>query len=347
MSKKWVALVLGIVFLVGLTMAGCGRGGDNKPAAAGGEIKPVTIKLTHISAPGSSWQKGAEKFAELVAKKSNNKVKVDIYPSGSLSGGNTRTMLEQLQSGAVDMTVHSTIIYTGFDNKMSVFSLPFLFPDRPIGHKTVDGPLGDEMLAGLNKIGIQGLAYWESGFRELTNNKRPVTTPADVAGLKIRIPEIKLFISAFRALKADPTVMTFGEVFTALQQGTIDGQENPATIIHSSKLFEVQKYLTMWDYVWDPLILGINKKFYDGLSPDVQKILKEAAKESAVYQRQVVVDEEKALFADMEKKGMKITYLTKEQKAEFGKLMAPVYDEYRTILGKDFIDKWVKATQGK
>ena len=191
MSKKWVALVLGIVFLVGLTMAGCGRGGDNKPAAAGGEIKPVTIKLTHISAPGSSWQKGAEKFAELVAKKSNNKVKVDIYPSGSLSGGNTRTMLEQLQSGAVDMTVHSTIIYTGFDNKMSVFSLPFLFPDRPIGHKTVDGPLGDEMLAGLNKIGIQGLAYWESGFRELTNNKRPVATPADVAGLKIRIPEIK------------------------------------------------------------------------------------------------------------------------------------------------------------
>jgi len=272
---------------------------------------------------------------------------VDIYPSGSLSGGNTRTMLEQLQSGAVDMTIHSTIIYTGFDNKFSVLSLPFLFPDRPIGHKTVDGPLGDEMLTGLEKIGIKGLAYWESGFRELTNNKRPVVTPADVAGLKIRIPEIKLFISAFRVLKADPTVMTFGEVFTALQQGTIDGQENPATIIHSSKLYEVQKYLTMWDYVWDPLILGVNKKFYDGLPADVQKAMQEAAKEAAVYQRQVVVEEEKALFADMEKKGMKITLLTKDQKGEFAKMMTPVYDEYRTILGKDLIDKWIKATQGK
>ncbi len=255
-------------------------------------------------------------------------------------------MLEQLQSGAVDMTIHSTIIYTGFDNKLSVFSLPFLFPDRPIGHKTVDGPLGDEMLNGLEKIGIKGLAYWESGFRELTNNKRPVVTPADVAGLKIRIPEIKLFISAFRVLKADPTVMTFGEVFRRCNKGLSTGRK-PATIIHSSKLYEVQKYLTMWDYVWDPLILGINKKFYDGLAPDIQKALKEAAMESAVFQRQVVVDEEKVLFADMEKKGMKITRLTKAQKAEFGQLMTPVYDEYRTILGKEFIDKWVKATQGK
>lgn len=343
MSKKWIVFALVLVLVLGLALTGCSRPAEKAPTAD----KPITIKLTHISAPGSSWQKGAEKFAELVAKKTNNKVKVDIYPSGSLSNGNTRTMLEQLQSGAVDMTVHSTIIYSGFDNKFSVFSLPFLFPDRPTGHKTVDGPLGDEMLANCEKIGIKGLAYWESGFRELTNNKRAIVKPEDVAGLKIRIPEIKLFISAFRVMKADPTVMTFGEVFTALQQGTIDGQENPATIIHSSKLYEVQKHLTMWDYVWDPLIIGANKKFYDALPADVQKALKEAAVEAAVYQRQVVVDEEKALFADMAKKGMTITNLTKEQKGEFVKVMAPVYDEYRGILGKEFVDKWVKATQGK
>ncbi|MDT8900530.1 TRAP transporter substrate-binding protein [Anaeroselena agilis] len=342
MSKRLITLVVSIVLVFGLALSGCSRPAEKAPAG-----KPIAIKLTHISAPGSSWQKGAEKFAELVAKKTNNKVKVDIYPSGSLSGGNTRTMLEQLQTGAVDMTIHSTIIYSGFDNKFSVFSLPFLFPDRGIGYKAVDGPLGNEMLAQCEKIGIKGLAYWESGFRELTNNKRPISKPEDVAGLKIRIPEIKLFISSFRALKADPTVMTFGEVFTALQQGTIDGQENPATIIHSSKLYEVQKYCTLWDYVWDPLIIAVNKKFYDNLPADIQKALKEAAVEAGAYQRQVVVDEEKALFADMEKRGMKITNLTKEEKLAFVKAMAPVYDEYRGILGKDFVDKWVKATQGK
>ncbi len=343
MRNKWMILALVVVFAFSLALAGCSRPSEKAPTAD----KPITIKLTHISAPGSSWQKGAEEFKRLVEQKSNGKVKVDIYPSGSLSGGNTRTMLEQLQSGAVDMTVHSTIIYSGFDNKFSVLSLPFLFPDRATGYKVVDGPLGDEMLNSLDKIGIKGLTFWESGFRQLTNSKREITKPEDLAGLKIRIPEIKLFISAFRVMKADPTVMTFGEVFTALQPITIDGQENPITIIQSSKLYEVQKYMSIWDYAWDPLILGINKKFYDGLPQDVQKILKEAAVESAKFQRNAVVEEEKVLFADTEKKGTKITTLTKEQKAAFQKVMAPVYDEYRGVLGKEFVDKWVNATQGK
>lgn len=343
MRKRLVALSLIVALVFGLVLSGCSRGGA---AQSGSQDQTITIKLTHVNSPNSTWQKGSEKFKELVEKKSNGKIKVDIYPSGSLSGGNTRTMLEQLQSGAVDMTLHSTIIYSGFDNNFSVFSLPFLFPNRDVAYKLVDGPIGKEMLDSLDKIGIKGLAYWENGFRQLSNSKKEITKPADVAGLKVRIPEIKLFIAAFKALGANPTVMTAGELFTGLQQGVVDGQENPLNVISSLKLYEVQKYVTNWDYVWDPLVVGVNKKFFEGLSPENQKIITEAAIEAGTFERQATVEEEKALMTDLVTKGMKITNLTAEQKAAFQKAMAPIYDEYRGILGKELVDKFVNATKG-
>jgi TRAP-type transport system periplasmic protein len=195
--------------------------------------------------------------------------------------------------------------------------------------------MGELAYRWLAEKGIVGLGIGVNGFRELTNSKRMIATPDDLKGIKFRVAGSKLYLETFKLLGANAVTMSFGEVFTALQQGVIDGQENPTAIIHSSKLYEVQKYLTLWRYSFDPLVLCINKKLFDGLAPADQKAIRDAAKEAVAFQRQLSADEERRLPEELKKKGMQVNALTPEQVAVFRERVKPVYSMVEEYVGAD------------
>jgi len=325
------------------TVASVATTAAGNTSAAGPAIK---VRITHVGVAGTSFGKAAIRFKELAAQKTNNRVQVEVFPDVSLAGGNNRTALEQLQTGAVEATIHSNLIYTSFDPKMEVFSLPYIMISRENAYKVIDSPAGKEILEGLDKINIVGLAYGENGFRQITNSKKPIVKPEDIKGLKIRVPETNLYVNTMKALGADPTVMTFSEVYNALQLKTIDGQENPLSIIDSSKLYEVQKYITKWDYSWDTAIIGFNKKFWETLPADVQGALRSAAQEAAMYMRDLVKQDDLTLADVLTKKGLEFTVLTADQKKPFIDATKSIYAASESKIGKDLLEKVRLIGQG-
>jgi len=350
--------VIAVLVLVLALAGGCGRQQEAGPASApgGASAAPspapggtaaapsgspeVTLKLSLILGETSSWYFGAKRFADLVAERSGGRIKVQLYPEAQLANHNQRTELEMVQSGALDCSLESTILLSLTDQRFSVFSLPWLFADYEAAAKVCDGPAGQKMLDLLPDKGMVGLAYGVNGFRQITNSRRPVLTPDDLKGLKIRVPAIKMYISLFQRLGADPSSMNFGELFTALQQGTMDGQENPLHVIKSAKLYEVQKYLTCWDYSYDPIILCINKKRWDGLSADQQELLRQAAQEAMKAQREQVAAEEDKLRDELEQLGMEVTVLTAEQRQPFREKVEGLYQDYAKVIGADLIKQF-------
>jgi tripartite ATP-independent transporter DctP family solute receptor len=285
-----------------------------------------TIRLSHVTAKGSPWDKGAERFAELVAKNTGGRIAVKVFPQSQLANGSQKAELEMLQSGVLDMTWDSPIILALFlDKRFDVWNLPWLYPSMDAANRVADGPMGELASKWLAEKGIVSLGIGVNGFRELTNSKHPVSTPDDVKGIKFRVAGSKLYLETFKLLGANAVTMSFGEVFTALQQGVIDGQENPTAIIDSSKLYEVQKFLTLWHYSFDPLVLCINKRLFDALSPADQKALRDAAREAVAYERQLSAEEEKRLPDELRKKGMQVNALTPQQIEAFRERVKPVY----------------------
>ena len=191
--------------------------------------------------------------------------------------------------------------------------------------------------------GIEPLAFGENGFRHWTNSKRPLATPDVMKGLKIRVPGMKMYISLFKAMGADPTSMSFSEVFTALQQGTVDGQENPISVIYTTKLNEVQKYMTICNYSYDPIVLGVNKKLWDSIDKDTQAIMKKAAEEAMALNIKLTREDEAKQLDEMKKKGLQVNVLTPEQIKVFQASVTSVYKEQESVIGKDLLDLFVAA----
>jgi tripartite ATP-independent transporter DctP family solute receptor len=296
--------------------------------------KPVVLKLGHAVAPEHPYHLGAVKFSELVAQRTGNKVKIDVYPSTQL--GNERDMVEGLQLGTIDLVVTSTGPLGGFVPKMFVVDLPFLFRDREHAYKVLDGPNGRDLLDAFSAKGIKGLAFWENGFRQITNNVRPIEKPEDLKGIKIRTMENKVHLASFKAFGASPTPMAWSEVYTALQQKTIDAQENPIAIIYHQKIFEVQKYLTLTGHFYSPTPLLMSLKAFDSLPRDIQKIMLDTAIECATYERNLLRDSEAKQIAEIKAKGMQVTTPNKKP---FQDAAAPVYKEFEAQFGKETIDK--------
>lgn len=335
--KKVLSLILAVVMVLSLSLTGCS---SEKPAGEQGQAsdKKVTLKFSTTTADTSTWTLGAKKFAEIVGEKTNGRIEVKVYPNDQLSGGNQSKGIEMLMSGSTDITFHSNIIYSVMDERFGVISLPFLINDTETADKVLGGAGGEAINKILLEKNIVGLGFGENGFRQITNSKKPIESPADMSGLKIRIPGIKMFVSLYKALGADPITMNFGEVFTALQQGTIDGQENPTDVISSSKINEVQKYMTVWDYSYDAIIFGMNKDKFESFSAEDQQILKDAAKEACEYQRQINREKAETQTQEFIDGGMQVNKLTDEQKAAFKETVQSVYTEYEPIMGKDLID---------
>jgi tripartite ATP-independent transporter DctP family solute receptor len=234
------------------------------------------------------------------------------------------------------MTWDSPIILALFlDKRFDVWNLPWLYPSMAVANRVADGPMGELASRWLADKGIVALGIGVNGYRELTNSKRPISAPDDLKGIKFRVAGSKLYLETFKLLGANAVTMSFGEVFTALQQGVIDGQENPTAIIDSSRLYEVQKYLTLWNYSFDPLVLCINKRLFDGLSPADQKVIREAAREAVAYERQLSAEEEKRLPEELKKKGMQVNALTPQQIAVFRERVKPVYTMVEEYVGAE------------
>ncbi len=341
--KKRIALLLAMVMVFSVFAVGCAK---DEPApvepAEGGEVATefpeMNIKMSVSTSDTSTWFKGGQKFADIVSEKTGGKVQVKVYANEQLSSGSQTKGIEQLQSGITDMSFHSTIIYSILDAKFGVVSMPWILPTYEDVDAALNGAPGQEIKDILLTKGIQPLGFGENGYRQITNSKMVIDEPADMAAMKIRIPGINMYIDLFKELGADPTAMNFSEVFTSLQQGTIDGQENPLPVIMSSKLYEVQKYISLWNYSYDPIILGVNKALFDKMSPELQQIFLDAGEEACAYQVEINRAETEEGVAFLEDKGMEVTALTSDQIAAFQDKMVPIYTKYEEIVGKDLMD---------
>lgn len=323
MKKTSLAAVLAASVLA-LTACSAG-GGTDKSDGAGAAGQTNEWDMTITVSETSTWYAGAEKFAELLDEKSDGRMKLNIFANEQLSGGDPAAGVEMLSNGGKAFSYNSPIIYSGIDPRFSAINAPFLYANYDEADAAIAGGGAKAYEKLTEDMGIKMLGFGESGFRQLTNSKKEITSPDDVRGLKLRVAGSPLFLDIFRELKADPITMNFSEVFTSLQNGTIDGQENPFDVIYSNGLMEVQDYLTVWNYVYDPLILGMNLDMYNGLSDDDKTIVDEAAAEANSFQINLSRESESKQLAEMEKL-MTVTTLTPKQIEVFRQAMQPVYE---------------------
>jgi tripartite ATP-independent transporter DctP family solute receptor len=317
MKKRFwgIALVLAILLIAG-----------GIPAEAA-----LQLKLGHSVSDQHPYHLGAQRFKEIVEKETNGEIEIALFPNNQLGTGE-RDLLEGLQRGTVDLYVGSTGPMGGFEKKFMLFDFPFLFKSKEQAYSVLDGEIGQYVMGLLDKIGIKGLAWYENGFRHFTNSRRPVNSPEDVKGLKLRTMENKIHMALWRAMGADPTPMAWGEVFTALQQGTVDGQENPIPIIYVQKINEVQKHLALTGHVFSPSMIAIAKAKFDAMPKEHQDIIMKAARESALYQREQITRMENEQVEKLKDLGMLVT---KPDVAAFREATKSVYDEFRGELGED------------
>ena len=295
-------------------------------AASAQDIKDRTIKFTTQNPKGHPLVMGMEKFAEVVTAKSGGKIKVNLFPGGVLGGD--AAVVSAIQGGTIEMASMNSGILASQVKDFEVFDFPFIFANGKEADAVVDGPFGKKMHAKLEPKGLIGLTYWELGFRQITNSKRPITKVEDVAGLKLRVIPNAINLDWTKALGANPTPLAFPEVYAALEQGAIDGQENPLTVIQANKFFEVQKYVTLTNHQYNPQSVLISKKFWDTLSAAEKKIISDAAAESTVYQRAQARAQATTALEAVKKGGMQVTELSAVELAKFREKMKPVIDKH-------------------
>jgi len=283
----------------------------------------------HTTTEDHPYTLGMVRYAALVRERTQGRVAIRIHHSRQL--GDERQVVEGLQLGTVHLAVSSTGPLGGFVPDMNALDLPFLFRDAAHAYAVLDGEIGRELLAKFEAVGIKGLAFWENGFRHVTTGKRPVRGPADLKGLKIRVMENRVHQAAFRQLGADATPMAWGEVFTSLQQGLLDAQENPIPIVSTFKLYEVQKHLSLTGHVYSPAPLLMSKKSWDRMPPELRTILADTALEVARLQRQINRAQEQRQLGELKAKGMAV--VEAPDRAAFRQAMGPVFERFQGQFG--------------
>lgn len=305
-------------------------------ASAAFAAPDYTIKVGYIGSDTHPTMKAMKDvFVKEIEQGSKGKIKVELYPNAQLGGD--REMSEAVQMGTLTMAIPSTSALAGFDKRIQALDLPYLFTTRENAFKAVDGILGSKLNAIMAAKGIDILGYQENGFRHVTNNKRPIKSPADLKGLKIRTMENPMHIAFFKELGANPTPMSWGELYTALQQGTVDAQENPYAMIDDGKFYEVQKYVSETGHVFSFEVLIANKKFIDKLPADLRTLVLKAAKDATIQQRKNMQKEESIFKAKVIKAGMKANTLSAADKKPFVAATAKVYKQFEKDLGPDLM----------
>ena len=334
MKNRFKGTILGGILLL-LIIAGCGsegneasgesRGGDN----GGGE--EYIIKFAHVVSPSVAKGKAAEKFGELIEERTDGQIKVEVYSDSQL--GSDREIIEQMQSGTVQMNAPFTGVLPTFVEDFEVFDLPFLFEDREEAYEVTNGKLGELLDQKLESQGLKLLNFWDGGFKHLTNSAHPIETPEDMDGLKMRTSQSPLLITQFQELNAGGVSIDFSELYTSLQTQTVDGQENPLSNIVSKKFYEVQDYLTLsgHGYMGYPLVISSN--FYHSLPEDLQVAIDEVAQEVTEWQWDEAQKDEEEYMKVLNESEIQINELSTEQKQAFKEAMSGVYDEFGKMEG--------------
>ena len=277
------------------------------------EIKPRLIRFGYGLNEQSNQGRAVKFFAEEVAKNSGRKMKIRAVGAAAL--GPDTQMQQALIGGAQEMMVGSTATLVGITKEMALWDTPFLFSTAMEADAVLDGPIGQKVMDKLQEKGLVGLAYWENGFRNLTNSKRPVTKLEDLDGVKLRVMQNEVYLDSFKLMGANAIPLPFSELFSALETKTVDGQENPYNTILSSKFYEVQKYLSVTNHVYSPWIMTVSKKWWDQLSKDEQKVLLDAAKASRDFERKDTREEAAKAVADLKAKGMAVNEVSPQEVA--------------------------------
>ena len=318
------------------------------PAAMAQTAYKSEYRMSLVLGTAFPWGKGGELWANKVRERTNGRINIKLYPGVSLIQGDQTREFSALRQGVIDMAVGSTINWSPQVKQLNLFSLPFLMPDYAAIDALTQGDVGKSLFKTLDKAGVMPLAWGENGYREISNSKRPIKTPADLKGMKIRVVGSPLFLDTFSALGANPTQMSWADAQPAMASGAVDGQENPLAIFTAAKLHSVaQKYLTLWGYIADPLIYVVNKDIWNSWTPADREIVRQAAieagKEEIAIARKGVIESDKPLLKQIEGLGVTVTQLTPAEREAFVKATRPVYDKWKSQVGTDLVNMAEKA----
>ncbi|SUT94924.1 TRAP transporter substrate-binding protein [Actinobacillus lignieresii] len=288
----------------------------------------ISLRFGYEAPRSDSQHVAAKKFDDLLKDKTKGEIKLKLFPDSTL--GNAQTMISGVRGGTIDIEMSGSPNFTGLEPKLNVIDIPFIFKDREHVYKVLDGEIGQGLLQDLEKQGLKGLAFWDVGFRAFSNSKHAVNKPEDIKGLKVRTNQNPMYIKAFSLLGGNPVPMPLSELYTALETRAVDAQEHPIGIFWSAKLYEVQKHLSLTNHGYTPLIVVMNKAKFDGLTPELQKAVLDAAKEAGQFQRDLNVKNEKDIIEKLRKAGVEVI-----EKVDNAPFKAAIEAEVR----KDFIEK--------
>lgn len=342
MQKTRFGLLMAVLLLISL-LIGCSQTASNEKQDENPENsgEKIVLRLGHGTATNSLYHAGSEKFKELVEEKTDGQVTVEIYSDGQL--GHDRELIDGMGLGTIEMGMVGVEPVTTLAPKLQAINLPYLFTDRETTYSVLDGELGAEMVEELpKKSGIRVLGYFENGFRHISNSKGEINSIDDLKGLDIRTPESPVSLAIFKALGANPTPMSFGELYTGLQQGTVDGQENPVSLFYTTKFYEIQDHLALTRHMYSPMLLVISEQIWSGMSSEIQATVLEAANEAKDYERKLSQQQEEEYIQKVKDEGVTITEPDLEPFIEATK---NVHLEFDANYGSDFYQKLLKAVR--
>ena len=344
MKKKFV-VILSFLLVFSLIAVACSssqkpvnqEASDTKADEEKVSEKVVEIEIGYVTTPNEKdpYHIAAANFKKHVEEMTDGQVKVTLFPNGQL--GQEREMIEGIQLGIVDGGVITNAYLSGFQPKLQLFDLPFLFSSHEEAHKIIDSEVGDALLESLESIGIKGLGFAEGGFRNMMNSVRPIRTLEDAKGIKFRSMENPLYMGMFKAIGANPTPLSWGEVYTANQLGTVEGLECPISVYDQSKLYEVTDYVSLTRHTYSPLVISISMEKWNEIPEDLQPIVIEATKLAIDEQRETNAENLQILIKELEEKGIEVNELENPQ--EFREVSLPLYKEFEDQIGKDLIEK--------
>lgn len=343
MVKAKFMLVI-VLLLTGLLLSACGSSSNNASTnnntdtdkETNSENQKFTLKAGHSLTEDHPYHVALLQFAEKVEERTEGNVKIEVYPLSQL--GAERELTEALTLGTADMSISSTAPIANFYPEIGIVDMPFLFSSREHAYKVLDGDVGQDLLKGMENVGLVGLAWGENGFRHITNSKRDIMKPEDLEGLKLRTQENQIHLDAFEALGAKPTPMAWNEALTALQQGVVDGQENPLIVAEVYKLYEAnQTHMTLTGHLYSPAVFLMSKFTWDKLPKEYQAIISEEAKKAGDFQRELIAKEDAEALGVLKEKGVNIIENVDVQ--PFRDAIKSVYEKYEDQFGKDKIEK--------
>ena len=336
MKKGIFMTIISLVLIFSLVACNSSKPSDTN--AGGEEVdsgSKVSMTLSIPDPESSSIGQAASEFAKRVNEESNGSIEMKVYANGSLYGGDPAAAVKQLGAGSLDALILSTSLYANFIPEFNVISIPYLYDDTDQFVEYLNSDLGDELLASLDELGIKGTGLWTRSFRQITNSKKAINEPADLKGVKLRVPNNPLWVEYFKATGAVPTPMAFGEVYNALQLSTIDGQENPVDVPMSSKFYEVQDYLTMSNHMADGWIVGFNQEKFNKLSSEQQELLIQISKEMQEWKLDYDNEQDEQIIEQLVDEGMEMNTISEENREKFIEVSKGLYDKFAELVKND------------